>query len=549
MACPGKTVVMIWDPFEIFLWGIAIAIALICGIYFLRIGKKRELFNEQIIMLGLGSLPLGFALALSFTLFQSFQISGDFNYDSLTFCGVYNGESFLYEIFGRLSYISLGIGGLVFILAFEIIVKRTKYLLSISFLLIIVIEFVFPFNITRNLFNYLLLPGLIFSVPLILYFYTKWSHLEFKAVSSFLLFGFILFMISLNLAKRAHKLLDVFPLFLSPLVLIIGCCFTLVPIIINPKALSGALRYWILFAILTIPLLFSILIIDIFNELNLIFILEFIGAILYVYILFFLVIREIRTERISVTQGMHIDDDIETDFLEMFTRPQKVSFLASISHELKTPLTSIIGFTGMLLNGKIGDLNEEQENQLNIILNNSNRLLGLINDILDITKIDAKKLTIRKDKFDLVQELKRLKETFSVALNGKGLKLFIDSPEPFIIYNDKQRINQILTNLIGNAIKFTENGKISVVVKQKNGISEILVKDTGLGIKDEDLHKLFKPFSQILEPGRTKEGSGLGLHLSKKLANLLGGDLSVNSKFGKGSTFKLVLKSIKEDIS
>ncbi|MFW9864698.1 MAG: sensor histidine kinase [Candidatus Thorarchaeota archaeon] len=549
MACPGDTVVMIWDPFEIFLWGIAIAIALICGIYFLRIGKKREIFNEQIIMLGLGSLPLGFALALLFTLFQSFQISGYFNYDSLTFCGVYNGESFLYEIFGRLSYISLGIGGLVFILAFEIIVKRTKYLLSISFLLIIVIEFVFPFNITRNLFNYLLLPGLIFSVPLILYFYTKWSHLEFKAVSSFLLFGFILFMISLNLAKRAHKLLDVFPLFLSPLVLIIGCCFTIVPIIINPKALSGALKYWIFFAILTIPLLFSILIIDIFNELNFIFILEFIGATLYVYILFFLVIREIRTERISVTQGMHIDDDIETDFLEMFTRPQKVTFLASISHELKTPLTSIIGFTGMLLNGKIGALNEEQENQLNIILNNSNRLLGLINDILDITKIDAKKLTIRKDKFDLVEELKRLKETFSVALNGKGLKLLIDSPEPFIIYNDKQRINQILTNLIGNAIKFTEKGKISVVVKQKNGISEILVKDTGLGIKEEDVHKLFKPFSQIIEPGRTKEGSGLGLHLSKKLANLLGGDLSVNSKFGKGSIFKLVLKSINEDIS
>ena len=543
--------VMIWNPFERLLWGCALTIAVMCGIYFIHIARKREIFNERIIMLGLASLPLGFAFSLFFTYIQVLQVPGIF-IDNV-FIGVYE-DNPAYEIFGRLSYISFGIGGMFFVLAFEIIIKRTKYLLTITFIIIIVIAISpLDYEITRKMFNYLLIPALMIFVPLVLYLYTKRSHLEFKAVSSFLLFGFILFMISLILAERAHKMLNVYPLILSPLLFLLGCGIIILPIIIDPKVISRALTYWVSFAILTFPFVIFMIVIDIvigssknFNQWHT---LEFIIAFLYVIIIFFFIIKDIKSEIILVSQKTHkADEDSKTDFLAMFTRPQQVSFLASMSHELKTPLTSIIGFTRMILKGISGEINEEQENQLNIILNSANHLHELINDVLDITKIEVKKLEIRKDSFNLVEELVKLKETFSIATSEKGLEFFIDSPETLTIYNDKKRINQILINLIGNAIKFTDKGKISIKVKRKNEIAVISVKDTGPGIREEDLKKLFKPFSQIIEPGKIKEGSGLGLHLSKKLANLLGGDISVKSKFGKGSTFKLVLELKEEEI-
>jgi len=544
--------VMIWDPYERLLWGCALTIALMCGIYFIHIARKRDVFNERIMMLGLASLPLGFAFSLFFTYIQVLQLPGGFSNN--IFCGVYEDNIEYYEIFGRLSYALFGIGGMFFVLAFEIIKKRTKYLLTITFLIIIVIATFSPnFEDTRKIFNFLLIPALMIFVPLVLYLYTKWSHLEFKAVSSFLLFGFILFMISLILAKRAHKMLNVYPLILSPLLFLLGCGIIILPIIIDPKVISRALTYWVSFAILTFPFVIYMIVIDIVigssKNFNQWLTLEFIIAFLYVFIIFFFIIKDIRSEIILVSQKTRkADEDYKTDFLAMFTRPQQVSFLASMSHELRTPLTSIIGFTRTILKGRAGDINEEQENLLNIILNSANNLHELINDVLDMTKIEVKKLEIRKDTFNLVEELINLKETFNIATREKGLEFFIDSPETLTIYNDKKRINQILINLIGNAIKFTDKGKISIKVKRKNEIVEISVKDTGPGIREEDLKKLFKPFSQIIEPGKIKEGSGLGLHLSKKFANLLGGDISVKSKFGKGSTFKLVLELKEEEI-
>ncbi|MFX1288410.1 MAG: sensor histidine kinase [Promethearchaeota archaeon] len=547
MPCAGDEIVMIWDPIERILWGCALTIAIMCGIYFIHIARKRDVFNERIIMLGLASLPLAFAFSLIFTSIQVLQIPVVFS-DNI-FCGVYE-DNPGYEFFGKLSYVSFGVGGMFFVLAFEIIIKRTKYLLTTTFIIIIVIVFIpDTYNITRSVFNYLLLPALIFFVPLVLYLYTKWSHLEFKAVSSFLLFGFILFMISLILAERAHKKLDFYPLILSPLLLILGCGIILLPIVINPKRISRALTYWILFAILTFPFLIFMIVVDfvegLTNEPNfwIWFIILFFIALFYVFLLFLLIIKNISSEiNLVGRETPKGDEDNKTDFLAMFTRPQQVSFLASMSHELKTPLTSIIGFTRTMLKGMVGDINEEQENHLNIILNSANHLHELINDVLDITKIEVKKLEIRKEAFDLVEDLKKLKQTFDLAIKEKKLQFFIDSPERLIICNDKKRVNQILINLIGNAIKFTEEGKISIKVKRKDETVEISVKDTGPGIKKEELKNLFKPFTQIFESGKFKEGSGLGLHLSKKLANLLGGDILVKSKFGKGSTFKLVLQ-------
>ena len=139
--------------------------------------------------------------------------------------------------------------------------------------------------------------------------------------------------------------------------------------------------------------------------------LEIVVVSLEVFIIFFFIIKDIRSEMNSVNQETRNGDQVnKTDFLAMFTRPEQVSFLASMSHELRTPLTSIIGFTNMILKGRAGDINEEQENQLNIILNSANHLHELINDVLDITKIEVKKLEIRKDSFNLVEELIKLKE-------------------------------------------------------------------------------------------------------------------------------------------
>lgn len=220
----------------------------------------------------------------------------------------------------------------------------------------------------------------------------------------------------------------------------------------------------------------------------------------------------------------------------------KSIFLASVSHELRTPLTSILGFTHMTLKGQVGEINEEQRKALKIILNSANHLHELIDDAIDVNKIEADRLDIRKDRYNLVEEILNLNETFSIAVDKKGLEFFIDTPEMLTVFNDKKRVNQILVNLIGNAIKFTEEGKISIIVQKSNGNVEISVKDTGPGIKKEDFEKLFKPFSRIIVPGKFKEGTGLGLYLSQKLAKLLGGELFVESEFGKGSTFKLILK-------
>jgi signal transduction histidine kinase len=223
----------------------------------------------------------------------------------------------------------------------------------------------------------------------------------------------------------------------------------------------------------------------------------------------------------------------------------KSMFIASMSHELRTPLTSIIGFSKTLIKRRVGEINDEQEKQLDIILNNANHLLEMITDIIDVSKIEAGIINITKGRYDLVEELMNLKESFIKIALKKGIEIQIDLPEKLFLFNDKRRINQILMNLIGNALKFTDEGKVIIKVLQSKDFIDISVEDTGVGIKEKDLNKLFKPFSRIVEAEKFKEGTGLGLHVSKKLAKLLEGDISVESKYGKGSTFTLSL-SLKE---
>ncbi|MFX0105850.1 MAG: hypothetical protein ACFE75_10185 [Candidatus Hodarchaeota archaeon] len=313
---------MIWDPLERLFWGIAITIAIMCGVYLINKGRRREIFNEKIIMYGLASLPVGFAFTLLFTFFQVLQVPGTFSNN--IFIGDYEIVTPNYEIFGKLSYISIGIGGMLFVLPFDIIVKRTKYFLTIYFsIMIILIIISFTLDFARIVYNYFIILGIIFIVPIVLYLYTTWSRLEFKAVSSFLYFGFVLFMISLNLAKRGHKELNVYPLILSPIFLILGCLFTIFPTIVPPRVVSRPLLYWRFYAILTVPLLIIITTIDIIYGLRPFFVIEFIVSIVYISIFYYLVIKNINSQIISERQetGKELDHDV----LAIFTRPQTIT--------------------------------------------------------------------------------------------------------------------------------------------------------------------------------------------------------------------------------
>ena len=223
----------------------------------------------------------------------------------------------------------------------------------------------------------------------------------------------------------------------------------------------------------------------------------------------------------------------------------KSMFIASMSHELRTPLNSIIGFTGIMLQGMAGKITLEQQKQLTMVKNSANHLLALINDIIDLSKIEAGKVELFIDEFDLPDLIREVRNSFAVTAGEKGLKMSLKTPDKLTIESDERRIRQVLVNLMGNAVKFTNKGEIGITAAKKDGAVEVSVRDTGTGIRKEDMDKLFKSFSQIHTDSMPKhEGTGLGLYLSKKILGLLGGSISAESEFGRGSvfTFKLPLK-------
>lgn len=226
----------------------------------------------------------------------------------------------------------------------------------------------------------------------------------------------------------------------------------------------------------------------------------------------------------------------------------KSAFLATMSHELRTPLNSIIGFTGIILQGLVGEINKEQRKQLNMVRDSAHHLLALINDVLDISKIEAGQLEIRKERFAVCEALKKVLGVIQPLADKKKLPFAVDcAPDVGEIYCDRRRFEQILINLLNNALKFTEHGTISVAVKLDGTATDrrltAAVSDTGIGINAEDMDKLFKPFMQIDSgTARKYEGTGLGLSICRKLSRMLGGDIAVYSEGeGKGSTFTLTL--------
>ncbi|MBN2322845.1 MAG: PAS domain-containing protein [Spirochaetes bacterium] len=220
----------------------------------------------------------------------------------------------------------------------------------------------------------------------------------------------------------------------------------------------------------------------------------------------------------------------------------KSVFLASMSHELRTPLNAIIGFTGIMLMGLAGDLNAEQKKQLSIVQDNSRHLLDMINDILDISKIEAEKVDLSVESFDFTEVAEEVTESVKTTMDEKGLVLAAGIPAGTTMQSDRRRVKQVLLNLMSNAVKYTEEGHVGIHARRLGGDIEIKVTDTGIGISDENMIRLFQPFQQV-DMSLTKrfEGTGLGLYLSKKLTALLGGEITAESTVGKGSTFTVVL--------
>ncbi len=221
----------------------------------------------------------------------------------------------------------------------------------------------------------------------------------------------------------------------------------------------------------------------------------------------------------------------------------KSAFLASMSHELRTPLNSIIGFTGILLQGLVGSLNEEQNKQLKMVQVSATHLLELINDVLDISKIEAGQLVTTEEKFNLRGSIEKVVNTIMPLAEKKGLKLSSEiEPDIGQITSDRRRVEQVLLNLINNAIKFTEKGEVRIISRIKGRCIETSIIDTGIGIKEEDIKYLFKPFQQVNTGlSRKYEGTGLGLAICKRLVEKLGGVINVKSEWERGSTFRFTL--------
>ncbi len=223
----------------------------------------------------------------------------------------------------------------------------------------------------------------------------------------------------------------------------------------------------------------------------------------------------------------------------------KSEFLANMSHELRTPLNSIIGFTELMKEKVIGELNDKQEHYMDNVISSSHHLLKLINDILDLSRVESGKIELVIEKLHLSDIIYESLLLMKEKANKHNIVLKVDvDPALDLINADKLRFKQVLFNLLGNAVKFSkpEGGTVTVAAKKEDDMIKISVSDTGIGIKEENLGKLFKEFEQ-LDSGITKQygGSGLGLAITKKLVELHGGRIMVESRHGEGSTFTFYL--------
>jgi len=215
-------------------------------------------------------------------------------------------------------------------------------------------------------------------------------------------------------------------------------------------------------------------------------------------------------------------------------------FFASMSHELRTPINAILGYGQLLREGVYGPLQEKQSGAADRLVTSARHLLELVNDVLDISKLEAGKLEVHPEPVDLADLLREVATTLELQAREKGLVLRVVAPADFPLTTDPARVRQIALNLLSNAVKFTDEGEVTMELERVGACAEVRVADTGPGIAPEDRERVFDEFEQTASAA-SRGGTGLGLAISKRLAALLGGTLSLTSRVGEGSTFTLRL--------
>jgi len=221
----------------------------------------------------------------------------------------------------------------------------------------------------------------------------------------------------------------------------------------------------------------------------------------------------------------------------------KSEFLASMSHELRTPINALIGYASLMLDRIYGDLTPRQEEGLNRIQGAAQHLLALINDILDLAKIEAGRMPLHLDDVTLGDIVSEISQQIEPLIKKKNLSYNVEMPsKDLVLHTDRTKVKQILLNLLSNAVKFTHHGGVWVTVSRDEEDLRFDVRDTGIGIREADLDSVWEDFRQV-DQSRTREfgGTGLGLSITRKLVDALGGHVFATSEFGKGSTFTVVL--------
>jgi signal transduction histidine kinase len=221
----------------------------------------------------------------------------------------------------------------------------------------------------------------------------------------------------------------------------------------------------------------------------------------------------------------------------------KSQFLANVNHELRTPLSAIISYGGLVLTETQGQISQLQKENLQDLLKNAERLLALIDSLLDISTIEAGKLDVRVEPVDL-EEIVRDTVSIVEAIAAKNRVMILDeiAPNVPVLSTDRDKLRQIVLNLLDNAAKFTERGEIRICAARENGSVKLVVSDTGIGIPEEDLDRVFEEFHRVgTANGKKYRGTGLGLAIVKRLVGLLGGSIEVSSKVGEGSSFTVTL--------
>jgi signal transduction histidine kinase len=239
-----------------------------------------------------------------------------------------------------------------------------------------------------------------------------------------------------------------------------------------------------------------------------------------------------------------MNDELRRLYGELETASRhKSEFLANMSHELRTPLNAILGFSQVLEQKLFGELNPRQEEYVGDILSSGNHLLALINDVLDLSKVEAGQIELEVEPFSLRESVERAVAMVRERASKNGVTVATAiQPEVQVVEADERRIRQVLFNLLSNAAKFTPSGgRIDVTAVRVAGEIEVAVSDTGPGIAPADQDRIFEEFQQTEVGAKQREGTGLGLALSKRLVELHGGRIWVESELGSGSLFVFTL--------